>query len=164
MSENNQTSEGKHWSCNICPYAIVTLCDKNTHLKSMKDAYFLSKRALTVVEMGTKKIPKHLNKHERKKACIIYSKITYLDKGIVLYVHFIIVGLNASINILNLNLIIVEKSYRWSSEIKTKRIKIWINNRILQKWMVLWILWQSWLLMSRPSTTYEIRKTVQSSF
>ena len=129
MSENNQTSEGKHWSCNICPYAIVTLCDKNTHLKSMKDAYFLSNRTLTVVEMGTKKIPKHLNKHERKKACIIYSKIIYLDKGIVLYVHFIIIGLNSSINILNLNFIKNSRIYMKKAKNCGKKLSMIIRNK-----------------------------------
>ena len=129
MSENNQTSEGKKWSCNICPFTIVTLCNKHTHLKSMKDAYFLSNRTLTVVEMGTKKIPKHLNKHERKKACIIYSKIIYLDKGIVLYVHFIIIGLNASINILNLNFIKNSRIYMTKAKNCGKKLSMIIRNK-----------------------------------
>ena len=107
----------------------MTLCNKNTHLKSMKDAYFLSNRTLTVVEMGTKKIPKHLNKHERKKACIIYSKIIYLDKGIVLYVHFIIIGLNASINILNLNFIKNSRIYMTKAKNRGKKLSMIIRNK-----------------------------------
>ena len=95
----------------------------------MKDAYFLSNRTLTVVEMGTKKIPKHLNKHERKKAFIIYSKIIYLDKGIVLYVHFIIVGLNSSINILNLNFIKNSRIYMKKAKNCGKKLLMIIRNK-----------------------------------
>ena len=95
----------------------------------MKDAYFLSNRTLTVVEVGTKKIQKHLNKRERKKACIMYSKIIYLDKGIVLYVHFIIIGLNASINILNLNFIKNSRIYMTKAKNRGKKLSMIIRNK-----------------------------------